>query len=249
MRKIFQISGIIVLMISITACGHSAQAETVESTTVVETTVEETTTATPTTEESTETSIVEEIAVKLDLPTLSTGKTFDELNAMAYESLYNNWADSLDEETRNFLGKEGLSEMVKSSLTDFTEQEISEVTDYILTKVPVTEGSTMETIESIQKESQQQQQTKPKETQASQQQSKPKETQASQPQQTQPAQDENLTPEEQKMLENWNKLQEEIGSREQDFSLPTNGHAYHYTPEERAAEDEAWADFEMNGGL
>ena len=241
MRKVFQISGIIVLMISITACGHSAQAETVEPTTVVETTVEETTTAAPTTEESTEKSIVEEIAVKLELPTLSTGKTFNELNAMAYESLYNNWAGSLDEETRNFLGKEGLSEMVKSSLTDFTEQEISEVTDYILAKVPVTEGSTMETIESIQKESQQQQQqTKPKETQASQQQSKPKETQASQPQQTQPASDDdwlnNLSPEDRAYMESI------IGNRHQEVNTSDGGHAG-----DGVGGD--WSDFEFNGGM
>ena len=249
MRKVFRISGIIVIMISIAACGKQTQAETVPPSTAIETTVEETTTAASTTEESTEKSIVEEIAVKLDLPTLSTGKTFDELNAMAYESLYNNWADSLDEETRNFLGKEGLSEMVKSSLTDFTEQEISEVTDYILAKVPVTEGSTMETIEFIQKESQQQQQTKPKETQASQQQSKPKEPQASQPtqpQQTQPVDEdswmEQFTPEERAYMDSLSQTPQKVNTSD-------GGHAYEYTPEERAAEDKAWADFNMNGGM
>lgn len=52
-RKIFQTGGIIALMITMTACGNQAQAETVEPTTVVETTIQETT-AEPTTEESDE---------------------------------------------------------------------------------------------------------------------------------------------------------------------------------------------------
>ena len=177
--KLITTGCIIAIMITMTACGNQAQAETVEPTTVVETTIQETA-AEPTTEESTAEPTEESYSgqrdngdafVKLDLPTLSTGKTFDEIAAMQYEIVYNSWSKSSDEE-KEVLGREGLMDQM-GSLIDFTDQEKNEVADYILSKspIPAQESSKQESKSS---------------TQPTQSQSKPKETQASvQPQPTQ----------------------------------------------------------------
>ena len=173
--KIFQIGGIIALMITMTACGNQAQAETMEPTTVVETTMQETT-AEPTTEETYADGSYSgardngDAFVKLDLPTLSTGKTFDEMESMQYEIVYDSWSTSSDEE-KVALGREGLMDKL-GSLVDFTDQEKDEVADYILSKspIPAQEASKQESKPSSQpsqSQNQTQTQSKPKETQAS----------------------------------------------------------------------------------
>lgn len=187
-RKVFQIGGIIALMITMTACGNKAQAETMEPTTVVETTMQETTTEESTAEPTEESDSGQrdngDAFVKLDLPTLSTGKTFDEMSAMQYEIVYSTWDTSSDEE-KAVLGREGLMDQM-GSLVDFTDQEKNEVADYILSKspIPVQESSKQESKSSTQP-TQTQTQSKPKETQASVQPTAPQLTQ-SQVQQTEP---------------------------------------------------------------
>lgn len=139
MRRIFQIGIIMVMSVAITACGKQTQAETVTPTTVTETTIEETTmqetTAEPSTEESSIEESTEEEVVKLDLPTLSTGKTFDEVSAIQYDVLYNSWISKSDEE-KIALGREGLIGHM-GNFTDFTEEEKGEIADYILSKSPI----------------------------------------------------------------------------------------------------------------
>lgn len=174
-RKVFQIGGIIALMITMTACGKQVQAETVEPTTIVETTIQETT-AEPTTEEAT-TEYADgaysgqrengDAFVKLDLPTLSTGKTFDEIAAMQYEIVYNSWSTTSDTEKAE-LGKEGLKDLL-GSLVDFTDQEKDEVVDYILSKspIPAQEASKQESKPAQSSNSNNETKAAPKETQAS----------------------------------------------------------------------------------
>lgn len=197
-RKVFQIGGIIALMITMTACGNKAQAETMEPTTVVETTMQETT-AEPTTEESTaeptEGSYSGQRAngdafVKLDLPTLSTGKEFGELEAMTYEIVYSQW-EQTSEEDKGYIGREGLKENIKM-IEGLSEQEIDEVADHILSKlpIPVTEVSKQESKPASQptqsNNSNNETKAVPKETQASVQPTQP-EVQPTQSQQSESA--------------------------------------------------------------
>lgn len=186
-RKVFQIGGVIALMITMTACGNQVQAETMEPTTVVETTMQETT-AEPTTEESTAEPTADgsysgarengDAFVKLDLPTLSTGKTFDEIDSMQYEIVYDSWSTSSDEE-KVALGREGLIDKL-GSLVEFTDQEKNEVADYILSKspIPATDSKTDTKAESKPSSQPTQTQSKPKETQASVQPTAPQPTQS-----------------------------------------------------------------------
>lgn len=118
----------LIMLLALNGCASKSQAETIPSTIAA------------TTEAKTipeETATLEEIT-KLNLPTLSTGHQFSEMEAMAYEAVYGNW-ESQSNENKVILGRESLVELVQSALLDFTEQEVNEVVDFILTQLPIPE--------------------------------------------------------------------------------------------------------------
>ena len=129
----------LIMLLALNGCASKSQAETIPST-IAATTEAKTTEETITPEAKTipeETATLEEIT-KLNLPTLSTGHQFTEEEAMAYEAVYGNW-EAQSDENKVVLGRESLVELVQSALLDFTEQEVSEVTDFILTQLPIPE--------------------------------------------------------------------------------------------------------------
>lgn len=164
------------MLLALNGCASKSQAETIPSTIAA------------TTEAKTipeETATLEEIT-KLNLPTLSTGRQFTEEEAMAYEAVYGNW-ESQSNENRVVLGRESLVELVQSALLDFTEQEVNEVTDFILTQLPIPE--VLETQPSVTTSVQEEslpEVTKPVEKESQPVQSQP--VQQTQPQVTQPVQ-------------------------------------------------------------
>lgn len=129
----------LIMLLALNGCASKSQAETIPST-IAATTEAKTTEETTTTEAKTipeETATLEEIT-KLNLPTLSTGRQFTEEEAMAYEAVYGNW-EAQSNENKVVLGRDSLITLVQSALLDFTEQEVSEVTDFILTQLPIPE--------------------------------------------------------------------------------------------------------------
>lgn len=124
----------LIMLLALNGCASKSQAETIPST--IAATTEETTTPVAKTIPE-ETATLEEIT-KLNLPTLSTGHIFTEEEAMAYEAVYGNW-EAQSDENKVVLGRESLVELVQSALLDFTEQEVNEVTDFILTQLPIPE--------------------------------------------------------------------------------------------------------------
>lgn len=118
----------LIMLLALNGCASKSQAETIPSTIAA------------TTEAKTipeETATLEEIT-KLNLPILSTGRQFTEEEAMAYEAVYGNW-EAQSDENKVILGRESLITLVQSALLDFTEQEVNEVTDFILTQLPIPE--------------------------------------------------------------------------------------------------------------
>lgn len=123
----------LLISLALNGCASKSQAETIPPTIAA-------TTAAKTTEETTipeEAATFEEIP-RINLPILSTGHQFSEMEAMAYEAVYGNW-ESQSNENKVILGRESLVELVQSALLDFTEQEVNEVVDFILTQLPIPE--------------------------------------------------------------------------------------------------------------
>lgn len=123
----------LIMLLALNGCASKSQAETIPPTIAA-------TTAAKTTEETTipeEAATFEEIP-RINLPILSTGHQFSEMEAMAYEAVYGNW-EAQSDENKVILGRDSLITLVQSALLDFTEQEVNEVTDFILTQLPIPE--------------------------------------------------------------------------------------------------------------
>ena len=206
----------LIMLLALNGCASKSQAETIPS--IIAATTEETTTPEAKTIPE-ETATLEEIT-KLNLPTLSTGHQFTEEEAMAYEAVYGNWEVQSDE-NKVVLGRESLVELVQSALLDFTEQEVNEVTDFILTQLPIpevleTQPSVTEETTSVTEESLSGAESKP--VQSKPVQSKP----VTQPTQSKPVVNEpiqqptesQLTPEEQAELDELNRLIQERGKNQ-----------------------------------
>lgn len=220
----------LIMLLALNGCASKSQAETIPST--IAATTEETTTPVAKTIPE-ETATLEEIT-KLNLPTLSTGRQFTEEEAMAYEAVYGNW-EAQSDENKVVLGRESLVELVQSALLDFTEQEVNEVTDFILTQLPIpevleTQPSGTEETTSVTEESLSGVESKPaqsKPVQSKPVQSKP----VTQPTQSKPVVNEpvqqptesQLTPEEQAELDELNRLIQERGKNQVVNDVGANG--------------------------